>query len=183
MYYMLECYGPATQERSAIEDAPHLPRIQWILGNRLTQAVPAPLDVTISPGIMVPMFNRGILLWSDDMIASLRSAGIDNVDYYDAILREPTTGTMYRNYKAANIIGVVGAADLANSSYSAPSGTPIIDTDFDSIAIDTSQARDLLIFRLAECSTAIVVHEKVRGQLERDGLAHLDFVLPAEWIG
>ena len=42
----------------------------------------------------------------------------------------------------------------------------MIDTDFDGFTIDETKIGDLLMFRMAECITAILVHEKVRRGLE-----------------
>lgn len=183
MYSILECFGPSDQERASIDDAPFLPGIQWILGKKFDRPIPTPLEITLDPGLMMPMFSRGILLFSDQMIAALREAGVDNLDTYDAVLLDPSSGKRHQDYKAVNIIGVVAAADLAESKYSAPSGSAIIDTDFDSLAINETKANGLLFFRLAECVTAIVVHDVVRKHLEQAGIRYLNFVSPAKWIG
>jgi hypothetical protein len=98
-------------------------------------------------------------------------------------LIDPVAGKTYSDYKAINIIGLVAAADLSKSKYHAPSGTPLIDTDFDSLAIDESKARGLLMFRLAESVNAIVVHESVRAHIEKHNIPHIDFVEPSQWIG
>ena len=59
----------------------------------------------------------------------------------------------------------------------------MIDTDFDGFTIDETKIGDLLMFRMAECITAILVHEKVRRGLERHAIPYLDFYEPADWIG
>jgi hypothetical protein len=108
---------------------------------------------------------------------------VDNLDVYDARLFDPQDGKTIDNYKAVNIIGAVAAADLGKSDYSAPSGTALVDTDFDSLVIDEKKAKGLLMFRLAECVTAIVIDERVKQQLARDRIPHLDFLDPKDWIG
>src|SRR5947209_1276127 len=112
MYYLLECYGPADQERMAIDSVP--PGISWHRGERFSDPVPTPLPVTLDgDGILVPMFNRGILLFSDDLVSAVREAGVDNIDVYEVELLDPVNNQRYTNYKAINIIGLVAAADLA----------------------------------------------------------------------
>jgi len=183
MYWILECYGPSDQERASIDRVPFLPGVQWILGARFQVPIPTPLEITIESGLMMPMFSRGILLWREDVVATLADASVDNFDSYDSILIDLLTGRRFHNYKAINILGLVAAADLAKSKYAAPSGSALIDTDFDSLVIDQTKARGLSLFRLAECVTAIVVHQRVRQRLEEKGIQYLNFVAPDKWIG
>jgi hypothetical protein len=182
LYYLLECYGPPDQERAAIDRVPE--GISWNRGVRFENPVPEPLEVVLDgDGILMPMFNRGVLLFSDDLVLAIREAGVDNIDCYATVLVDPIGNKRYTNYKAVNIVGLVAAADLTKSQYSMPSGRPLIDTNFDSLAIDDSKARGLLLFRLAECVSAIVIHSRVREAVEQRGIPYLAFVEPANWFG
>jgi hypothetical protein len=184
-YYVLGCFGPADQDRAGIGDILNT-EVPWQTGRRFETPPPTPVEVTLNPefpGIMVPMFDSGILLLSDPMLAAIRSAGVDNLDTYDAVIRDPATGKSYTNYKAVNIIGVVACADLSKSTYRAPSGSALVDTDFDSLAIDEKKTGGALMFRLAECVTAIVIHAKVRKALESKGIEYLDYYDPKDWVG
>ena len=69
------------------------------------------------------------------------------------------------------------------SKSKATGGGPLIDVDFESVTIDETKARDLLLFRLAECVSGIVVHERVKSLSERRGVVGLDFVRPEDWAG
>lgn len=182
-FYMLECYGPDDVERAGIATV-HLSGVNWMLGSRFEDPPPTPIRIVLDAdnGIMMPMFNRGILLFSDEMIDALREAGVDNLDCYDAELFNPLTKTVFTSYKAVNIIGVVAAADLAKSEFTAH-GTPLVDVDFDSLAIDADRATDLLMFRLAESVSGIVVHESVKAHIEQRGIKYLDWIEPGSWIG
>jgi hypothetical protein len=186
VYYVLGCFGPADADRAAVGDILNTD-VDWQTGARLEDPPPVPVQVELNPdflpGLMMPMFDSGILLFSHEMLAALGEAGVDNLDVYDAVLTDPTTGEKHTNYKAVNIVGAIAAADLGKSEWAAPSGTPIIDTDFDSLAIDDTKTGGALMFRLAECVTAIVVHEKVRAQLEQSGIPYLDFTDPQDFVG
>jgi hypothetical protein len=185
MHFVLACYGPPDRDRAAIGIVRNT-KVNWQLGRRFTDPPPSPVVVDLNqdfPGILLPMFDKGILLLADEMVASLRAGGVDNLDLYDTRLFDPQNGQTYYNYKAVNIIGAVAAADLGKSNYSAPSGTALVDTDFDSLAIDEKKAKGLLMFRLAECVTAIIIDERVRQQLERDKIPYLDFLDPKDWMG
>ena len=183
---MLGCFGPEDADRAAVGDILNTD-IDWQTGARFDEPPSVPVQVELNadflPGVMVPMFDSGILLFSEPMLAALSEAGVDNLDVYDAVIIDPTTGETHTNYKAVNIIGAIAAADLSKSDWSAPSGSPIIDTDFDSLAIDEKKTGGALMFRLAECITAIVVHEKVRAQLGRHSIPYLDFTDPQDFVG
>jgi hypothetical protein len=160
--------------------------LSWQRGHRFQDPPPQPVLVDLDaayPGVLVPMFDAGILLFSDLMVRSFTEAGVDNLDYYNAVVSDPASGERLTSYKATNIVGAVSCADLSASIYEAPSGSPLIDTDFDSLAIDEDRTHGLLMFRLAECITGIVIHERVRDALERNEVPYLDFYEPVEWIG
>ena len=97
-------------------------------------------------------------------------------------IRDPKTGTVYSSYKAVTLVGLIACADLGASEH-VSYGTPVVDVDFDSLVIDETRTYGALVFRLAECVTGIVVHEKVKQCLEDRGIKYLDFLLPAEWVG
>ena len=183
-YYMLECYGPDDQDRAGIHTVHGLKGLNWMLGSRFSDPIPTPIRITLDAdtGIMLPMFNAGILLLSDDLIAALHESGVDNLDLYETELFNPLTQARFTNYKAANIIGTASVADLAASKFEAH-GEPLVDVDFDSLTIDADRAEGLLMFRLAEAVSGIVVHAKVKRHVEKRGIKGLDWIDPRNWIG
>ncbi len=182
---MLNCYGPADQEGSSIYRIPRFERVSWNRGARIAGNVPTPVSIFLdpdAPGILLPMYYKGVLLMSDAMIAALKGAGVSNLELFDAILIDESTQHRHLDYKLVNIVGVIAAADLAMSSYKAY-GRPLFDVDFDSLTIDEQKSRGALMFRLAENVSGIVIHESVKAALQAAGIGHLDFVPTAEWIG
>jgi hypothetical protein len=123
----------------------------------------------------------------DDVIEALRKAGVDNIEYYDAILENPLTGQRLLNYKAFNIIGVVSAADMEASGMMGTLGTPGatmgIGDFFHSLVLDESRINGQLMFRLAEALGAIVVHESVGKAIEAAGIPGFVFYGSGEWSG
>ena len=75
------------------------------------------------------MFNVGVLVFENMMLAAIRNAGVDNLEYFPAILFDSNTGKKYENYSVINIVGLIACADLENSNYVAH-GSPMIDFDF-----------------------------------------------------
>lgn len=168
MYYQLTTEGP--DDRATIGVYPDLPlSFSWVGGRRFESPPPLPLRFELyrDGGTRMPaFFVPTIPLMRIDLLAALRAAGVDNIDDYSARVLIPHTGVESPEYVAVNIIGVVKAADLSQSSFVAPSGRPTIDVDFDSLVVDEVAAGDRLLFRLAEAVSAILVHDKVRQAVE-----------------
>jgi hypothetical protein len=180
-YYMLSCYGtlPGTRAQVAV-----LGRVEpgWNFGARLTE-VSEPVEAEmVKPGEMVSMFHGAGLLMTDPLVDALKEAGVDNLDTYQAVIRDPKSNRTWTNYKAVNIIGVVSCADMAKSNTTAPADE-LIDVPFEGLAIDDMRAGGALMFRLAEAVGGIVVHEKVRAHLQQAGFNDLRFHDPAVWVG
>jgi hypothetical protein len=183
-YFILECYR---DEDSADPTLPDLrpPLDNWLGGERLDVEVPQPLIFEIKSGDegeLLPLYTRAILLMSDDLVQALREAGVDNIDCYDAIVREESTGIEHTDYKAVNIVGVVRAANLTKSDATelglADDG--LINVFFASLVLDEENTRGALLFRLAENVSYIIVHRKVRDHLLASGFERLSFEVPEE---
>lgn len=160
----------------------------WMLGRSLNQStVPQPLRYTLDPdygGTPKAMYDaEANPVMRDDLIRVLTSAGVDNIQYFAAILVDPESGKEHTNYKAFNIVGLVAAADMENSELMATSDSTIGDVDFHALVIDESKCRGLLLFRLAENISAIVVHEKIKSAIEASGIPGFVFYGLAEWSG
>lgn len=63
------------------------------------------------------------------------------------------------------------------------SGSTMGDADFHALIIDESKTAGLLLFRLAENISAIVVHERVKQSIEAAGIPGFAFYGPGEWSG
>lgn len=119
-----------------------------------------------------------------DLSDALSSAGVDNLQLFDAEIRDPSTGQIHRDYQAFNIIGVVRAADMNLSATMEHSESTIIDVDFDSLALtNPSELGHLKLFRLAESVNAILVHQSVRSEVEARRISGLEFLDPEDWSG
>ncbi|HKO63823.1 MAG TPA: DUF1629 domain-containing protein [Candidatus Nitrosocosmicus sp.] len=173
-------------EPASLKSWPQFEGVNWMLGGKIEKEIPAPILVELdpnNPGLMMPMFDSGILLFSDEMISVLHKIGIENFQCFDATIRDTEKNIDYTNYKVINIIGLVAAANLDKSDYNAHGGNAEIDTDFDSLSIDNSKINGQRMFRLKESVNGIVIHEDVKNALEEHGIENLDFVLPEDWIG
>jgi hypothetical protein len=159
----------------------------WRSGRPLTVPVTPPLVYTLDPDYpgnpKAMYYEEAVPVMREDIIEALRKTGVDNIEYFDAILENPLTGQQLLNYKAFNIIGVVAAADMDASELMGTSNSRMGDVDFHALTLDESRIGGQLLFRLAEKLGAIVVHESVRKAIEAAGIPGFVFYCPGEWSG
>ena len=187
-YYMLECFEPDDWEDSAIlQRAPKLPGVDsWRLGARFPGPLPEPIEFLLLPthsDDMLEMDNTDALLMTRRLHDALRGAGVDNLDAYQAVIRHPGTGKVIKDYLAVNVIGLISAADLGKSTVVGGMSGGLLDVDFEGVAVSEERARGALMFRLAENTSAVLIHERVRDHLLEQGFDMLTFVPPEEWVG
>lgn len=159
----------------------------WRLGTPITDPVPQPLVYTLAPdygGTPKPMYyEKAIPVLRDDVRDALARAGVDNIQYFDAVLVNPATGQEWRDYKAYNIVGLVACADMAASRLMGTGGARLGDVDFEALVIDESRTGGARLFRLAENVSAIVVDEAVKAAINASGIPGFVFYGPGEWSG
>jgi hypothetical protein len=186
MYYAMM---RTTRPGRWIDDWPFIEDLDWNSGAIITIDVPDPLPVTLkryneqsadhSPHF--PSFLDGTgPLFRDDLIDAMRSFGVDNLQTFNVALQDPDNGQTYTNYKAVNVLGLISAADMAQSEATVHPGGPIIDVDFDSLVIDESKTKGALIFRLAESTNALLVSERLRDFLLSRKFDDIDFFDPKD---
>lgn len=175
MYYLL---SSNSRPRRRIGDTPFIKGLKWWRGAVITMTVPAPLEFTLDPyspsspaedQYMGVFIETNPPVWRDDFIQALRDCGVYNFDTYNVAIHDPDDGTIHTNYKAVNVLGLVAAADMEKSVATVHDGIPLIDVDFDELVIDEKKTRGIKMFRLAESSNAILVHETLRDCLLEKG--------------
>ena len=93
------------------------------------------------------------------LIAALHECGVDNLEIYETVIQSRTDGSECRDYDAVNIIGLVAAAHMEKSTARAEEDSDgLVDVDFDGLVIDEAKAAGFPLFRLAECTSGIVIH-------------------------
>jgi hypothetical protein len=188
-YYMLECFEPIDWPDSAMLGAPSVDPpddLSWSMGRRFADPLPEPIEIGLlatHADRLLELYNEGPLVMTSRLLHALVAAGVDNLDVYRTIIRHPVTGLVTTDYVAANLVGLVAASDLGRSTVVGGSADGLLDVDFDGVVLDEARIGDLLMFRLAESTNAVVVHERVRSHLLRSGFDMLTFVPPEEWMG
>jgi hypothetical protein len=187
MYYiMTHFYGDYP---TRIYDGNKIDRqgVWWNDGAPFTKSIHTPIEVHLKPyeplsweqSTELPTIMDALVLFMrDDLIETLRSVGVDNLDVYDAVVCDPDDGRRHTNYKAVNIIGMIAAADMNKSDAVVHDGIPLVDVSFDKLVIDPSKAHDLALFRLAENNSAIVAHERIKEAVLARGIKGVKFFRP-----
>ncbi|EKR71286.1 hypothetical protein LEP1GSC041_1660 [Leptospira noguchii str. 2006001870] len=188
-YFMLHCIAPLEWEDRALLRATPLPpgELSWRSGLSFKTAPSVPIEIEMQASHsddMIQYNHVDALIMTKAFQASLSEVGVNNLDVYETIIRHPRTGFVTRDYVACNLIGgLVSAVNIDKSNVVGGSKDHRLDTDFDGLLIDEERTQGLLMFRLAENTSAIVVHESVRKHLEFRGFDQLIFINPEDWVG
>lgn len=157
------------------------PRIRWFSGKRFSQSLPKPLEVELDDSYgtgLADIFDTGLLLCANRLVDGFITAGVDNIDVYEAKLVDRKRKETYDNYKAVQIIGRVKIADLSKSEAVDAGGAGHTVVQFKKLVIKEDIPKGLLIFRMYEDATTILVHERVKHVLDQIPLANVS-VVPA----
>jgi hypothetical protein len=170
-YYRLE---PGIHELYGIADYPHLPDgVSFLTGRPIAAALPEPLVFTVNhPQGEAPKHLLGmqVPVVSDLLLRTVAACGVDNFQSFPAQLRSVDGAGQWSGYHAFNAIGLIDAADMRGSKYGEimpgdDEVPPLV--DFQTLVIDGSRTRDLLLFRLLQNPGAMLVHERVRNELRQ----------------
>jgi hypothetical protein len=133
-------------------------------GAIIQQPLPSPLIFTTRHSAQKPpkgMHSLVIPVMSNSFIAALQGAGISNLQCFPAELRSTVDGSVWKDYNAVNIIGLISCADLSASEFTHIIDRPEEDASpllaFEDLKIDPARTRDALLFRLAESPGVILV--------------------------
>lgn len=136
-----------------------LPVIEFLQGSEHQGVLPdyVPTDL---PGMVISARFR----------QALERAGVDNIDYYPARIKNTVTGTVLEPYYVANLIGRVSCVDRERSLYEPMPGIPGAIFDIEELHLDYSQIGALRMFRLDELSYVIIVDEGVNKAIKDAGI-------------
>jgi len=188
MYYVLKCDEPPDPSGGymEIEDWVGLQGFDdWGVGRKATFAPTGSVVIDAAPhdgyqGNPLELSDGEVPLVSDRLKQALIDAGVDNVDYYPVELKNKETGQTYE-YFAFNIVGLVSAPDPSKSSVESYDGDYVGDSSIKDLVLDDTKTLNLLMFRLLQKFSTILIHERVRRHLEACGIDTLTFVRPEDY--
>lgn len=155
-----------------IDDGPDLD-VSWSLGTKIKARIPTPIRCTLDPASGTDMpdaFFWKIPLFSDRLVEVLTTAGVDNLDTYDAEVVNPKSRQVRADYKATNVVGKVECVDMKKSAFDERSQFPLI--EFSKVVINPKKVGRAKMFRLAENPRFLIVSEQVKKALDGQ-----------EWVG
>lgn len=169
-----------------IEDWHDVPGFEnWGVGMPAEQRPTGDVELRATPydGFTGPpddLQDMSIPLMSKRLREAIESAGVDNLEFHPITVRNAATSEAYE-YFAFNVVGLVAAADPWKSS--SRSGRDFVaHSQIHDLVIDDASARGLLMFRLKERFTVILVHRTVREAIERAGIGSVTFVRPEDFM-
>lgn len=145
--------------------------VRWLSGLPVSIPLPNPIDLELDDRFgtrMADIFIRRILVMSDRLVTALRRAGVTNLQTFPAVLLDPKKGVRVPGYQAVQILGRVKAADMERSIAHDPSAVGRNIVFFEKLVIDEGAAHGLLMFRLLEDASTIIVHERVKQELSKE---------------
>lgn len=104
-------------------------------------------------------------LFHDDLVEILNKLGIDNIQYIPVDIQAPDD-TLEEGYSIANIIGLIDAVDIDNSTLGEKIGN--IRQTLYSFTINEEKTNGLHIFRVLHAPSLIIIDQWLKEQL----LAH-----------
>jgi hypothetical protein len=135
--------------------------------------------------------KRRCLVHSAKLIAVLKEAGVDNIDYYPCRLKNTVTGREIRTfrageneqpqyyYQAANILDLIHCLDTDESGLEYDDEEPNELWYIHNMKLLEDRIQDVRMFRLGEDSSIVIVDERVKDAVEKSGATGVCFI-PAD---
>ncbi len=122
------------------------------------------------------------LLFSSRLRELLRSTGIENLQHFPTVLRNPTDGTETGDYTLTNVLGRIECVDRAKSVLKHPPGDPDHIEFIESLALDTRRIRGHDLFRMGEVPEILVASERVKRACEGANITGVRFHAPEDYM-
>ncbi|HEX5658514.1 MAG TPA: DUF1629 domain-containing protein, partial [Polyangiales bacterium] len=153
-------------------------RVQGVDADALRLGIPIE-DVTVPVRVEIAAQGEGhsdildlpCLVISNSMRQALERAGVDNVQYFPALLQIEYMEESIDGYWLANVIGTVACVDRERSVFAPRHGSET--GELRSFEIDPIESLGLRLFRLADDPRLLVVDQRVRAILEATTLRGL----------
>jgi hypothetical protein len=107
-------------------------------------------------------YYDGVSLMRNDLIKAILSAGVDNIETFDAVVTDSVSGRQFTNYKYVHIIG--------ETDYIYVKGTP----DEEGFALNEEMMGNLHIARI-KSTCLIVIDRVVRDAIEKAGIEDMHY--------
>jgi hypothetical protein len=150
----------------------------WTMGEFFTQPPSEPLIAKIRDGYESAEpreFMSVPPLMSKKLYNVLKNAGVFNLQIFDVTIQSKDQSVKISDFFAYNLVGLIRSADMKKSKFSPSNSSRETDVWFDQLKIKDSLETDLLMFRMAEDTSTILVHESIRKAIEAAGFENVKF--------
>jgi len=194
MYYVInDLDNPSIDEDE--DDAPFLeiheelltnPRRGWQSGAILADPPTQPILIEATPqlGYQGPppdYYDDAISLMSPRLKQTLEAAGVDNIEYYPAVITYRRTEEIYDWY-AFNIVGLMAVADLDKSDIKNEDGLPFANSSINGFSVDPKKTHNMYLFRSAENVMTTLVSGQIKDAIDKEGINTFSFTKPEDWV-
>jgi hypothetical protein len=121
------------------------------------------------------------LLFSSRLRELLHHAGIENIQYFPALVRNPADGSETRDYSIANVLGLIACLDRSKSVVERPPSDPDGIEFIEKLALDIARIHGADFFRLGEKSQILIASERVKRVCEAAKITGVRFYAPADY--
>ena len=194
MYYVMDCEPIIREDGGAVLSLNNNFKLAgirlWKTGSLIKKErknnVPNPVELDFDAysgydGLPTEIEDLGVPVMSKRLCDVLLNAGVDNLELFPTKLKNKQTGQVF-DYYVYNVLGLVAAMDLQKSSYETYKGEePFADATIHELAIDESKVNDLLLFRLSENVSTIIVHASLKKAIEEAGITTVNFIKPENY--
>lgn len=151
--------------------------VPLISGRPITSEVAEPIEFEIdldSEGRRMPtFFTTPAFLVKNSFYQDLLSFGVDNLQAYRATITNTETGECWNDYRVLNVVGLIECADVSASDVSRLGPDLLF---FNSVTVDKDALPgDLLVFRLGEDPTKIIVADRTVTAIQDKGYDDIYF--------
>lgn len=172
MYYKIE---PVFKDETITIDQISHWDYSLTLGEMQPKDMPEPIEYEVDTeigGTYLPNTFLSEPVFSKKFIQVLIACGVDNIQTYDVNIVNPDTKERIEGYQAVNIIGKIACANMDASECEKLIEDQYV---FRKLVIKPLNTYDSYIFRLAQCTQVILVHEYIVKQLSPKDCKDLNF--------
>jgi len=184
-YYIMDADAPGSSIVLIYSLACEGPEDGWMLGRRFRGRVTEPVEAVIKDdfdeGVLLPFYTTPQIM-TRELCETIRDAGVDNLDVYDAIVSREDGTIVSRDYVAFNVLGVVRRPKSSGTSFDPSNPERIADTRIETLDYAQDGPGELLMFRLCECLGSVVVHQKVKEAIEARGIPNIVFLDALDYL-
>ena len=149
-----------------IKEALDIPLIKFIMDKNNSQGELTDQLETALPGLTI----------SKNFKNTLDKVGVDNIDYYQAMVSNEVTGEVFHDIYVANVIGLLTCMDMEKSEYEPYAGIPNKINEIGKLVLKENAIKDYKVFRMKEFSSIIIIDESVKNEIELAGITNTECI-------